>query len=321
MKIHSISLSRQAVLAAIVAGALGIAGVAGAHHSFAMFDMTKTATIEGTVKDFQWTNPHVWIEMMVDTPAGPKQYSIETVNLHVLKRSGWKFNTLKPGDKVTLVMNPFRSGGPGGALVSAKLADGSTLSGNGGPPPGAGPGPGGPGPGGQVVQVQVVPAQVAHDDCPLFPYSSRWTGGRRGVCAAGRVGAARRRRDQTAACTGVFGALGAVPVRLTFDPSIKWGGLNKVVLQPEYDATYKARIAAMAKGEAEGKPLAGSSTLCLPVGTPGNMMAFAPLEIVTTEKTVYVFAEGWDPIAAHFPGRTQRSRRWTIWSPPLQAIR
>ncbi len=139
--------SRRAALAAILAGAFGFAGVAGAHHSFAMFDQTKMVTVEGTVKDFQWTNPHVWIEVMVATPEGEKQYSIETVNLNVLKRSGWKFNTLKPGDKVTVVMNPFRSGAPGGSLVSATLADGRTLSGKGGPPPGAG-GPGGPGPGG-----------------------------------------------------------------------------------------------------------------------------------------------------------------------------
>ncbi len=85
------------------------------------------------------------------------------------------------------------------------------------------------------------------------------------------------------------------PFALTFDPSVKRGELQKVELQPEYDARYKARLAALAKGEAEGKPLANASTLCLPMGMPVNMMAFFPLEIVVTAKTVYAFAEGTDP--------------------------
>lgn len=100
-----------------------------AHHSFSMFDMGKTATIEGTVKEFQWTNPHAWIEVMVATPEGEKQFSIEGHNVRVLTGAGWKFNTLKPGDKVTIVMNPLRNGASGGALVSVVLADGRTLTG------------------------------------------------------------------------------------------------------------------------------------------------------------------------------------------------
>lgn len=126
-----VSRGRQVALAAIVAGALGFAGVAGAHHSFAMFDTKKTLSIQGTVKDFQWTDPHVWIDMIATTPEGPKLYSIEAINLRVLKSSGWKFNTLKPGDKVTLVINPLRDGRPGGSLVKATLPDGRTLNANG----------------------------------------------------------------------------------------------------------------------------------------------------------------------------------------------
>ena len=122
-----LSLSRQAALAAILLGALGFAGVAGAHHSYAMFDMTKTVSFEGTVKDFQWTNPHAWIEVIVSTPDGPKQYSVEGNNLRVLANAGWKFNTLKPGDKVTIEMHPLRDGRPGGSLATATLPDGRKL--------------------------------------------------------------------------------------------------------------------------------------------------------------------------------------------------
>ncbi len=119
--------SRRPALAAVLSAA-GFIGTVWAHHSFAMFDMSKTITIEGTVKEFQWTNPHAWIEVMVQAPDGPKQYSIETHNVIALTDAGWKFNSLKPGDKVTVVMNPLRNGTAGGGLVSAKLADGRILT-------------------------------------------------------------------------------------------------------------------------------------------------------------------------------------------------
>ncbi|MGC1458090.1 MAG: DUF6152 family protein [Steroidobacteraceae bacterium] len=122
-------LSRGTVLAALLAGALGVSGVADAHHSYAMFDTSKTISLDGTVKDFQWTNPHAWIEVVVATSEGLKQYSIEGNNPRVLGRAGWKFNTLKPGDKVTIVMNPLRDGARGGSLVSATLPDGRMLGG------------------------------------------------------------------------------------------------------------------------------------------------------------------------------------------------
>jgi Family of unknown function (DUF6152) len=120
-------LRRSAVLGIACAGALGFAGVAGAHHSYAMFDMTKTISFEGTVKEFQWTNPHAWIEVIVSTPDGPKQYSVEANNLRVLAGAGWKFNTLKPGDKVSIEMHPLRDGRTGGSLASATLPDGRKL--------------------------------------------------------------------------------------------------------------------------------------------------------------------------------------------------
>jgi hypothetical protein len=123
-----LSLSRKVALATVLAGALGFAGVAGAHHSYAMFDMSKTVTFEGTVKEFQWTNPHAWIEVLVSTPEGPKQYSLEGNNLRVLTGAGWKFNTLKAGDKVTIEMHPLRDGRAGGSLASATLPDGRKLA-------------------------------------------------------------------------------------------------------------------------------------------------------------------------------------------------
>jgi len=120
---------RRPAGAAILLVALCISAGAQAHHSYAMFDRSKTVTLDGTVKEFQWTNPHAWIEVVVETADGPKQYSIEGNNPRVLSRAGWTFNTLKPGDKVTIVMNPLHDGAPGGSMVSAKLPDGRTLTG------------------------------------------------------------------------------------------------------------------------------------------------------------------------------------------------
>ena len=107
--------------------AVAVACNASAHHSFSMFDPTKKVTISGTVKDFQWTNPHAWIDVMVMTPEGLKEYGVEAFNLRGMREAGWKFNTLKPGDKITVVMNPLRNGARGGSMVTATIPDGRTL--------------------------------------------------------------------------------------------------------------------------------------------------------------------------------------------------
>jgi hypothetical protein len=107
-----------------------------AHHSFAMFDHVNRVTLAGTVTQFQWTNPHVFIELDVpDGNGGIKHYSIECASPNVLMRVGWKYADVKKGDKVTLLINPLRNGDPGGMLETATLADGRVLS-DGNPPGG-----------------------------------------------------------------------------------------------------------------------------------------------------------------------------------------
>jgi Family of unknown function (DUF6152) len=118
----------------MVFGLLGAS--AWAHHSFVMFDMTKSITINGSVTSFEWTNPHAYIEIDVPGESGAvKHWSVEMGSPSILQQSGWKFSTLKPGTKVTLQINPLRSGEGGGFLTQATLADGTVL-GNG---PGRGP--------------------------------------------------------------------------------------------------------------------------------------------------------------------------------------
>ncbi len=119
-----------------VAAALLLAGqLAVAHHSFAMFDLGKDVTIEATVKEFQWTNPHVWIQVLVADSAGVQtEWSIEAGAPGMLTRTGWRSNMLLPGDKISLVVHPARSGAPTASLVKVTLANGKVM-GPGGPPP------------------------------------------------------------------------------------------------------------------------------------------------------------------------------------------
>jgi len=115
---------RIAFLAA--AASLAFGSTVSAHHSTAMFDFSKTIEISGTVKDFEWTNPHTWTNVTVE---GGKSavYGLEGMSPNYLSRNGWTKRTLKPGDKVQFAVHPLKDGRKGGFMVSAKLADGTVL--------------------------------------------------------------------------------------------------------------------------------------------------------------------------------------------------
>jgi len=117
--------SRWAALAATMLFAF--AATAQAHHSFAMFDMSKTVSHKGKVKELQWTNPHVWIELTVDEKDGPVTYAFEGAAIAVLKRVGWTKDSIKAGDVVTVVGHPYKNGRPGGSIDHLVLADGRKL--------------------------------------------------------------------------------------------------------------------------------------------------------------------------------------------------
>jgi hypothetical protein len=117
------------VAAAVLAAAMGLSPLAAqAHHSFAMFDRAKDVVLKGTVREFQWTNPHSFIELEVVDPQGASQtFSIEMNSPNNLTRQGWKSGSLKTGDKVVLAMNPLRDGSRGGLFVAVQLPDGRVL--------------------------------------------------------------------------------------------------------------------------------------------------------------------------------------------------
>jgi uncharacterized protein DUF6152 len=100
-----------------------------AHHSPAAFDRTKEVKLVGTVKEFRWQNPHTWIEVIVPDEKGKDVvWGVELTSPTYLIRAGWKSNIIKPGDKVTVVVNPVRSGEPSGIFKSLTLADGRVLT-------------------------------------------------------------------------------------------------------------------------------------------------------------------------------------------------
>jgi hypothetical protein len=108
----------------VTLGALLCAASAMAHHSTAMFDFAKTIEIKGTIKSFEWTNPHTWTVVTV----GKTDYGLEGMSPNYLSRNGWTKRTLKKGDSVTLKVHPLKDGRKGGFMVSVTMPDGKTLN-------------------------------------------------------------------------------------------------------------------------------------------------------------------------------------------------
>jgi Family of unknown function (DUF6152) len=118
---------------AIACTALALAGPAFAHHSFAMFDGEHQIRLKGEVTEFIWQNPHVYIHLKAaDSKGKTREWTIECANPGILDRAGWKFNMIRKGDPITVVVAPLRTGEPGALLKQIKLADGRKFS-NGGP--------------------------------------------------------------------------------------------------------------------------------------------------------------------------------------------
>jgi hypothetical protein len=124
-----VSLIRNLRWARVCAAGLLLAtGTAFAHHSFAMFDQSRQLPLSGTVMEFQWTNPHSFIELDVLKGDGTNElWHVELNSPNNLKRQGWKSTSLKAGDKVLVVINPLRDGQHGGLFLTVTLPDGSVL--------------------------------------------------------------------------------------------------------------------------------------------------------------------------------------------------
>jgi hypothetical protein len=117
-----------ALSASVLASAVALfASSAFAHHSFAMFDASKEVTLDGVVKEFQWTNPHSWIQLTVMENGQPVEYSIEGQSPNGWARQGWTRHSLKSGDHVKVVISPLKDGSKGGSFKRAIFPDGHVL--------------------------------------------------------------------------------------------------------------------------------------------------------------------------------------------------
>jgi hypothetical protein len=118
----------------LATGWLAVAGTSAlAHHSFAPYETEKQISFTGTVTHFQWTNPHVYMRIEGPDENGElRNWLIECANPGILNRIGWKWNMIREGDEVTVVVAPLQNGEPGALLKGVRLADGREFS-NGGP--------------------------------------------------------------------------------------------------------------------------------------------------------------------------------------------
>jgi len=116
-------MTRSLVVALLASGALvASAAPALAHHSFAMFDRANPVELEGTVREFKYVAPHSFILLEVkDTDGSSTVWNLEGGAPSLLAREGWTRASLKPGDQIRLMVDPLRSGAPGGAWNAGKV--------------------------------------------------------------------------------------------------------------------------------------------------------------------------------------------------------
>jgi hypothetical protein len=121
-------MRRKLVAWAAGAAFMASGGAALAHHSFAMFDSDQSTTLQGTVKEFQWTNPHAWIFVMVPNQDGQlEQWAVEMGGPGQIARQGWTQKTLAPGMDVKVTIHPLRDGSNGGQFMGITLPDGTQM--------------------------------------------------------------------------------------------------------------------------------------------------------------------------------------------------
>jgi hypothetical protein len=119
--------SKKFLLSSAVA-LLAAATPAVAHHSYAEFDTNAKLTLSGTVKEFQWTNPHSWMLVMVPSAKGEEeQWAVELNSVSLLAARGWKPKTVVPGDKVEITFHPMKNGSHAGSYMAVKLPNGKLM--------------------------------------------------------------------------------------------------------------------------------------------------------------------------------------------------
>ncbi len=118
------SFVRWRIWAWLIGGMVALSATAFAHHSFAVYDHTKTLNLKGTVTKWQWSNPHAYLDIDVKDGGGVKHYILEGTSINMLQRLGWRSNMIKAGDEVKVIFAPLLNGDPAGLLLEITLANG-----------------------------------------------------------------------------------------------------------------------------------------------------------------------------------------------------
>ncbi len=117
------------IAVALALGSAGLAAIpAATHHSQTMYDGDTEIEMRGVVEEFDWTNPHTWLYVMINEVDGSSsQWVFESNSTGQLTRVGWAADSIKAGDEVTVIMHPLRDGTRGGSIVAVHLPDGTVL--------------------------------------------------------------------------------------------------------------------------------------------------------------------------------------------------
>ena len=120
--------ARETAFTVAVLTTAAFAATGHAHHAASMFDRSKTIELSGEIVEFQWTSPHIWIQINIENEDGElEEWSVEGGVPNRLYRAGWRPNSFEPGDRVSIRGSPMQDGGKAALFIGARLADGSTL--------------------------------------------------------------------------------------------------------------------------------------------------------------------------------------------------
>ena len=119
--------ARRVAQAILLALAIVTAQSAAAHHSYAMFDASRNLVLRGTVRELQWANPHCFLQVIVPTAGAAVEWSVQMDSPQAAYREGWRPGSLKPGDRISLVIHPTKDGSHSGRYVSGTGPDGKPL--------------------------------------------------------------------------------------------------------------------------------------------------------------------------------------------------
>src|SRR5262245_56382734 len=240
-----------------------------AHHSNSAYQVDKIITLEGTVKEWKWMNPHTWLILEVDGADGKKQeWAVEGRPPGILGRAGWSGDILQPGERVTVHASPAKNGDPEGIIARVTKADGTVL-------------------GNQPNFSRAAAADVAPRPAPSAAPAAGSRPNFAGVYYSAQEGGqapppARRPGEP-------------LPPPTRSSPTAD-GSQGRGPDAPKLTPDYLAKWNAIAKSRISGSYATDNVANCLPPGVPAMMSAAYGMEIMQDEQKITFFSEHQDAL-------------------------